>query len=147
MPYQYGPRASSNHEESFEPIPLAKSEKQCNSSSTSTLEDEFEPLSIEKGMDLPLNEAHLTPAKTSTSSAGTLPPIKPDEIFADSKIQCHSQGHYLQSNPTRSSPTAQSNATLKDTTSNQTRRDLRRQHNPMPLSRTLPPIKPDEIFA
>jgi len=93
MPYQYGPRASSNHEESFEPIPLAKSEKQCNSSSTLTLEDEFEPLSIEKGMDLPLNEAHLTPAKTSTSSAGTLPPIKPDEIFADSKIQCHSQGH------------------------------------------------------
>merc|ERR1712164_174581 len=56
------------------------------------LEDEFEPLSIEKGMDLPLNEAHLTPAKTSTSSAGILPPIKPDEIFADSKIQCHSQG-------------------------------------------------------
>jgi hypothetical protein len=61
-----------------------------SSTPTPNTGDDFEPLSIDEGIDLSLGETHSASAETLASSiVQALGPIIPDEIFTDGKVGVH----------------------------------------------------------
>jgi len=65
-----------------------------SSTPTPNTDDDFEPLSIDEGIDLSLGETHSASAETLASSiVEALGPIIPDEIFTDSKVGVHRNKH------------------------------------------------------